>query len=775
LTGLTAGGGMRGNNITVQGLSATGTGGNLHVQRSYTALGTNGSDYQTSYQGPGQITGFQIQGTGAVNIQGAASAQGKGFAGLLLSGGSLTTRGLSVTGSASPTTILDTRVSSTPTTGSAGGAVLMATGLDSSGNPVAATINGNATVMADGTAHLGIDGSISGRLDVQAGGGVDNAPPPNVGQIDIGRPGRSNDLTSLPTLNATASAVRITAGGNINLSGTSLGIGTGSAGVAGDSAVTGYLGLATTNPNGVFQAGGTLNLGNLAQTGDYLLLQANTFGTFGSLSVPNSALVQFAAMNAGNTLSINPTVGGTQPTRIGASEHLQGLGSAALAFGLSSQSGGIAVAETGGVNLSGHNVVLANAGSIKGVSTLQAGALGLLGGSSSTIDITATTPTVFVGGGGTANLQLNTPATATNGPMVAFGGQTFGDVGVTFSGGGSVVSNLAAASGTFLANAGSLDMSGLTFNITGQLDMSATQDIGIGASTFNAGTMTVTAGGNITDAPVTAIMGARRTQATTGAGTITANALAMLAGGNVDLQLFTFNIGSGTITGINGDAQLISALNANGVPVTSLDPNGTFVAGGNLNLGTVSLTGDYLLLQADTLVLGGPITGPGSLLVQMTPFTATNSISVVNATGGSGNTVLSNSGTFSQISAATLAIGSSTQTGAIDLGADGTIDLGSTNFIVGTTGTVTGLDKIVSTGLVSDLASLLGGGFKQPTINEIDPGAGTVDNGTSLDTSGDDDDDNKKKTGSQGDTGTGNTNDNELIKHQTGDSSLVCQ
>jgi hypothetical protein len=106
----------------------------------------------------------------------------------------------------------------------------------------------------------------------------------------------------------------------------------------------------------------------------------------------------------------------------------------------------------------------------------------------------------------------------------------------------------------------------------------------------------------------------------------------------------------------------------------------------------------------------------------------------------------------------TLVLGGAGQTGAVTLGSNGTFNIGSDNLIVDTSGTITGLGNVISTGQVVSLDSLLVG-VPPVTAGEIDPTSNTTNPA----------DKDKGQGQGLGDTGTGNQ---PSISQDTGNSSV---
>ncbi|HET7650999.1 MAG TPA: hypothetical protein VFL15_09915, partial [Gammaproteobacteria bacterium] len=232
---------------------------------------------------------------------------------------------------------------------------------------------------------------------------------------------------------------------------------------------------------------------------------------------------------------------------------------------------------------------------------------------------------------------------------------------------------------------------------------------------------------------------------------LSTSALALLAGGNVTLTDAVLKVGSGTVPGVTGDSAAMALLTTQGLASTGMLPNATFVAGGTLGLGAMTLTGDYLYMEAGSYNLTGPVSVPSTTVVQFAPTVLTGTIGIEPGTSTTSQLNLSGS-LLNLFPGTTLLVGATGVSGDVSIGKTGTITLsGNSNFLVDTTGTVTGLNNILSSGLVSNLLELAN--FQVPTAGEIQ------NTGT---TSGDDPlNDHKKKqttvTGIDDNNGNGGT------------------
>ena len=155
-------------------------------------------------------------------------------------------------------------------------------------------------------------------------------------------------------------------------------------------------------------------------------------------------------------------------------------------------------------------------------------------------------------------------------------------------------------------------------------------------------------------------------------------------------------------------------------------------------VGGLKLTGSYLLLQGSVVSVLGKVSVPTGALVQVVPFDPTVAIDVeenlllkavltqgviTNATSTTFG--LTNVGFLSLFPGTTIVVGDATTTGNATLGANGPINIGSTNLIIDTTGSITGLSTVISTGKVVSLLSILGPPIPPVTSGEIDPTSNT--------------------------------------------------
>lgn len=599
---------------------------------------------------------------------------------------------------------------SSPVGGDAVVAIAAFTGSGSKAVPakLMANINGNLTVNAARDAHLLVHGSASGALAVKAGRSIDDTLPASEG-------GSGN----MPLLVLDASAIALQAGANIKLSGASLGVvgSAGTGGIAGDHVVTNLFGLGSIAPNAAFIAGGTLNLGNVSGSINYLLIEAGAIGTLGTLTLNSGALVQLTTANATDTLGVG---NGAGTTVYSAADITQFAGDNVV-IGGSALTGTMTV---GTANLGSMAITLLDNGTIKSSGLLTAGSLTLVAGVGK-VDVTTDTASVTVVSGASV-LVDNTAFTGSATLAVAnANASSIGNLTFEFGGDGMLATDVSIAGGLTLLAGGNLDISGRKITAPLQVQLVAgfqgpnqallAKNITLTGVDINTKVFSAAAGGSILDAGT--------------AGTITANGLFMSAvQGNIDLHNTQLNIGSGSVSGVIGDPSAAAVLALAGLLGGNFKPNGTFVAGGGtITLGGLDFSGNYLYLQADSInILGTVATTPGAV-IQLAPFTPTHSIGIENTTPNGDDSNFLNQNLLGLFAGDTILIGRTGESGAVDLGTNGPFTLApGTNLIIDTSGVVTGLSTVTSTGLVTTLDALFSSiSFQPPTAGEIDPTSGS--------------------------------------------------
>ena len=292
---------------------------------------------------------------------------------------------------------------------------------------------------------------------------------------------------------------------------------------------------------------------------------------------------------------------------------------------------------------------------------------------------------------GSAVLKASAGAIVLDGATLHIGG---GNATLSAAGNISLTSATMGAGSVHMTAAGSIDLSGITLTASKTAQLIADKNIVLSGVSITTGKFIATASGTIHDG--------------TAAGTITADAMAMEAIKNINLSSTQLNIGNGSISSVQGDSVLLEGLAAVGLSPGSPNPNGAFFAGGSVNLGGLKLTGSYLLLQGAAVSLLGPVSVPHGALVQVVPFDSAVPIDIEDAPAASsvltlvtGPTTfgLTNQGFISLFPGATVAVGNTGETGDVTLGANGPLDIGDTNLVIFTLGSVTGLGTVTSTGI----------------------------------------------------------------------------
>jgi hypothetical protein len=240
---------------------------------------------------------------------------------------------------------------------------------------------------------------------------------------------------------------------------------------------------------------------------------------------------------------------------------------------------------------------------------------------------------------------------------------------------------------------------------------------------------------------------------------------------SINLSSTQLNIGNGTIPSVGGDAGMFQDLTDLGIAFTSQVPNGTFIAGGNLTLKGVALTGTYLYLQGANVSILGPASAPADAVIQVTPIDPTVTIGIEDQPANTETFNLSNQGFIGLFPGTTVVVGTlgdatltppaAAESGIVTLGTNGPIVLANnTNLVILTTGTVTGLGNVSGTGIVASLSTVLGPPIPPVTAGEVDP------NSTST-TSGSIPNDQKKQNGETGNTDTGSGGSTPPVSQDT--------
>lgn len=377
LTGPTADIRIKSGSIKTGDITANGTGEKLSVTDVYTPTGT-GTAFTLKRSGIIEWSGIDLNGKASTGIitTGNLLAEGPLFAGIHVGAGTVTVGNLGVIASNGSVTLLDTRISTTPlsfTAGDAGIAVSAVTGTGKTAVFGAAKVNGNINIEATRDVHLLTNAVVSGYTLVTAGGTIDDPLPANILRFLNQKPGNQGGSSShVSTLNLSTSALALLAGGNISLTDATLKVGAGSVpGVAGDStgiALLAKKGLATsTAPSATIVAGGTLGLGNFTSTGGYLFMEAGTYNLSGPISVPTSTVVQFAPVVLSGSIGVEP--GTSTSSQLNLSGSLLNLfPGTTLLIGGAGTIGAVTIGTQGTITLNnGSNFLVFTTGSVTGL------------------------------------------------------------------------------------------------------------------------------------------------------------------------------------------------------------------------------------------------------------------------------------------------------------------------------------------------------------------------------------------------------------------------
>ncbi|MCK5002970.1 MAG: filamentous hemagglutinin N-terminal domain-containing protein [Gammaproteobacteria bacterium] len=560
----------------------------------------------------------------------------------------------------------------------------------------------------------------------------------------------SNSVTQGATGNISLGTVSININGSLNVAG-------------GSTAGSVSIGAINAGGNVLITAGTNVNiLGNVAGAGTSFKASAGSNISINGGMGTGSLLNAKVTLNAGNNVNINSNIFlANNALNFNADSDVTGAGDVNI-YGIAAQS--LTVSTRGALNVSGQNfnVVGATSAGFGTSATSQVFVKADDNNAATTTDnitvavagnmnVTGGTGQAFIGDGGqlladvSANVSAGNDITINAGSLNikggnASGGMSFGTGSITARANATVTAggNLTATLG------GNLNVSGGSASASGSggtLNINANAD----AALVAGGTLKVAAAGSIllssgavastVSPPVTAILSAGATVSAgalnmmasgniTGNGAdISAAGLYMAAANNIDLLTSNVTVAGGTVAGISGDAMALSFLRSVGIaPPTTPDPNAKFSAGGTLDLGTITMTGDipYLWLEADVTNIGGlTLPDASDVLVQFSPFTPTASIGVEALPDSSQLVNYNNLEHFDILTGTTIIIGSSSQTGELVIGSLSDIDIGSKNMVVVTSSSVTSISNVISTGIVAEL--LIGqASFIAPIQTEVD-------------------------------------------------------
>lgn len=503
-------------------------------------------------------------------------------------------------------------------------------------------------------------------------------------------------------------------------------------------------------------SGGTINLNSnsIVVNGDLRLsAQGGTINDITTLQGKNITLTANTITASSDSVNVNATRGGGGALAINGNFLATSLGSPDINFTATNDvtvNGNITAtgtADTGSILVRSNNSNVTVNGNVSLNGTLSSaavayyaysGAVALNGntsvsGSSAAINITAyngvtVTGSLIATATGSASINIGnssaTGITALNGNVTASGASSSIMIeGDAYGGAASVIGTglLTAANISVYVpddinirtNSANITIGGDSSNNVGNVSVDNTALKT--AATINLGSMPPLTAGNVK-------LGFG------GAGTVigdfTANSINVTSPGNLNISA-SFDVGAG-YSGVQGDKALIAFLAANGITDgngTSM-PNASFISGGTLDINVDGLTqaNRYLYLKADSLNISGSSAAP-NLLVQMLPFTNSNSIGFEQSSPSTQQTNYTYADHFSHFTGTTIALGSVTQAGGISAGSNGPVNIGSKNlvFLTGTPG-ISGFGNVTGTGIIGLIATL----FPEVLIDEVGGGGGTT-------------------------------------------------
>ena len=192
----------------------------------------------------------------------------------------------------------------------------------------------------------------------------------------------------------------------------------------------------------------------------------------------------------------------------------------------------------------------------------------------------------------------------------------------------------------------------------------------------------------------------------------------LLVSGASDILLGASNlvVGSGTTAAGTGDAGLLAELAERGLAPESSDPSAALLATNAIEVASLSLAGDYLLLQGDRIDFGeGGLQGPSGFLLQYLAGTPGGKVSLENQRSTLG---VLNLGAQSDFPAdgAVVVIGGSGFDGDILVGQNGSVSpLAGTDLVLFTSGII---DERTPTSRDSGEVVILGTLVTPPTVDE---------------------------------------------------------
>ena len=730
------GGGAAGGNINLNNINNTGSGVNINAR----------------YTGPS--TGFHVK-TGTIN--GGFIAVNMDGKDPLFSAAGLTGKGHTCECSANVFVLLENA-----SFAAAPGGSIHITGPVTAANG-GVKLNAGFGVVSMGGNSISAAGSV-GRVRVEGGqlhlGSVKAAGNVSISVFGVTSHGAS--ITTAPTDTITGTRVSINLANSSGSNGAKLAIGAVHATGAGTSANSGHINITDTSFS-TQKVSVTTGALTATKAISVLITDASGSMSLGKLSAP-SVKVSLATGNM--------TVGGISGAATGASINaagsltVAGAGNVILNGGIFKAGKAIHVNAGGDLTLdnvsltdsafvasAGGNLTYSAAGSLAlAGKTLAAGKLLqlkvgkdllLANGNLHAATISASAGGNVSNGGIAGNISDTGGITIKAKGSIVLTGETLhvgsGKAMLSAAGGIAMTGADISAGSLNEVTAGSIDLTGAIANVGGTLQLIADKDIILSRVNINAGIFLAAASGSIHNGG--------------GPGTITANAINVASKQSINFSSTDITLGSGALPSFAGDTQLLAELAGFSIGPTSSTLNGAFLADGSLTLGGLTITGHYLALQGSSVAILGKVSAPASgLLVQVIPFDPTAAVGVEGASATTQAFNLSNQGFIALFPGATIAIGDDVESGSVFIGANGAFTLADkTNLFFDTTGPVTGLDLLTTTGLVTTLEVFVAAvGTDVVTVGEIDPNAGSTTN-TGL---GDQTD--KKKLGQpSGGTGTG--------------------
>ena len=237
-------------------------------------------------------------------------------------------------------------------------------GGDGTVQPGTASATNNLFIGANGSLDVSNTNlSAGGSLDLVAGGG--NLLASNAvltGGNGVFLSALDDVIGSVSQINA--GMLGVFAGNNIDLSTATINVGSNSDAVRlpGDPLVTDFLlangvSVPNLNPNALFLAGNSAQIGNLNMSGHYLWVEANEVSFTGTVTTPQNVLVQLLPSDPLASISFENSVAGLQQVNYGNAEHLSPFTGTTIALGAGFHQGEIVIGELGEINVGSKNIL----------------------------------------------------------------------------------------------------------------------------------------------------------------------------------------------------------------------------------------------------------------------------------------------------------------------------------------------------------------------------------------------------------------------------------